>query len=91
MVIFVEILFAFLIGGIGGLLLKNKNGLLGIKGVAIKKTAVGFGVWFLILTGAMLGSILIWGSAPWPVTGILIVAMLSTMVLGIIISQKMFH
>lgn len=91
MIIFVEILFSILLGGIGFLLLKNKDDLLGIKGTSIKKTAIGFGVWLIILALAVLVSILIWGSAPWPVTGILIVAMFSTMLLGIIISQKMFR
>ncbi|QIL51266.1 hypothetical protein G7084_03175 [Weissella coleopterorum] len=91
MIILVEILFALLIAGIGALLLKNQHGFLGIPAASIQKTALYFGIWLLVLALLMLVCILIWGSAPWPVTGILILAMGSTMLLGIIVSQKMFR
>jgi len=90
MIIAVEILFALLIIGIGSVLLKKRSGFMGLTTKQVRSTAMSFGIWFILLGVGTLISILIWGDAPWPATGFLVVATLSTTLLAMIISKKIF-
>ncbi|MCM0583452.1 hypothetical protein H9L19_05890 [Weissella diestrammenae] len=90
MIIAVEIVFAILILGLGiGLIVKRRD-LMGLSEKQIKGTAIVFGVWFILMGLGIFWSIIVFGDAPWPVTGFLVSATLTTTILAMIISQKIF-
>ncbi|AOT55951.1 hypothetical protein [Weissella soli] len=91
MIAFVYVLFTILILGIGVTLLVKRNGFMGLTAQQIHGVAMGFGIWFVILGIATGISLVRYGEQPWPTTIFVVLATLSSTLLSMALSRKLFH
>lgn len=91
MIVFVYVLFTALILGIGVALLVKRNGFMGLTAQQIHGVAIGFGIWFIVLGVATGISLMLYGDQPWPTTIFVVLATLSSTLLSMSLSRKLFH